>query len=140
MRKILTCTLMAIGGVRSRALPSQESSEAPAVEPDAIEALENMGAHLRTLEEFKLTVTNTIDDVVEGGQLVEVAGHDDYEVRRPDRFKVASRPTSRSACSFTTARQSPSFRRRSAFTPFRGSPDDRGDTRYRARNTISSCR
>src|SRR5688572_8525113 len=59
-----------------------------AVEAAAIEALDKMAAHLRTLQEFKVTLTTTSDDVIEGGQLVETAGRTVYEVRRPDRMKV----------------------------------------------------
>jgi hypothetical protein len=59
-----------------------------AVEPAAIEALDKMAAYLRTLEQFKLIATTSRDDVIEGGQLVEVAGQTTYTVRRPDRLKA----------------------------------------------------
>jgi hypothetical protein len=87
MRNILTSVCM-VGGIACGAPAAVGQESEPAIEPAAIEALDKMAAHLRTLQQFKLTVTTTIDDVIEGGQLVETAGRAVYEVRRPDRFKV----------------------------------------------------
>ena len=67
---------------------AQDKAAEPAVEPAAIEALDRMAAFLRTLQEFRLTATISIDDVIEGGQLVETSGRAVYLVRRPDRFRV----------------------------------------------------
>jgi hypothetical protein len=79
-----------LGGVALGGLPAlaQEAADGPAVEPAAIEALDKMAAHLRTLEQFRLIATISRDDVFEGGQLVEIAGRTIYSVRRPDRMKV----------------------------------------------------
>ena len=64
MRNILAYTLLAISGV-VLAPPglAKETPEEPAVDPKAIAALDAMAAHLRTLQEFELTATTTIDDV-----------------------------------------------------------------------------
>lgn len=70
------------------AVLAQDTADEPAIEPAAIEALDKMAAHLRTLQQFKLIATTSRDDVMEGGQLVEIAGRTVYTVRRPDRLKV----------------------------------------------------
>lgn len=86
MRHTLIYALAALGGI---ALTTTTGlAQEPAVEPAAIEALDKMAAHLRTLEQFRLIATTSQDDVFEGGQLVEVAGRTVYTVRRPDRLKV----------------------------------------------------
>ena len=90
MQKISICALAALGAIALGAPTAlaQDPASEPAIEPAAIEALDKMAAFLNTLQAFRLTVTMTIDDVIEGGQVVETAGRAVYEVRRPDRFKV----------------------------------------------------
>ena len=80
-------TIGALSMLSQGALAQDEPAE-PAVDPEAIAALDAMAAHLHTLQTFRLIVTTTIDDVVEGGQLVETGGRSVFDVRRPDRMKV----------------------------------------------------
>lgn len=88
--RCMPISILAAAGCLALAEPAlaQDDVAEPAVEPEAIEALNGMAAYLRTLQEFRLTATTTIDDVMEGGQLVEIGGETVYDVRRPDRLKV----------------------------------------------------
>src|SRR5262249_37043187 len=44
------------------------------VDPDALQALNRMGAYLKTLNAFELTSDTTLDLVMDNGQLVQVGG------------------------------------------------------------------
>src|SRR4029453_2164427 len=65
---------------------------APAVEPAALDALDKMGAYLRTLNSFEVRSDATIDEVLESGQKLQFASPLPLRVRRPDRLwlEVAS--------------------------------------------------
>ncbi len=58
------------------------------VEPEALQALNRMGAYLRTLNAFELTSDTTLDLVMDNGQLVQVGGTARYKVRRPNSFVI----------------------------------------------------
>jgi hypothetical protein len=66
-------------------LPTEEAADVK-IQPEAISALDKMANHLRTLDSFTLIADTTQDDVLAGGQKIEIAGHNTYRVRRPDRF------------------------------------------------------
>ena len=63
-----------------------------AVEPAALDALDRMGAHLRTLGSFEVRSDATIDEVLESGQKLQFASTLHLRARRPDRMwlEVAS--------------------------------------------------
>lgn len=63
-----------------------------AVEPAALDALDKMGAYLRTLTSFEVRSEATTDEVLESGQKLQFAGTVHLRVRRPDRLwaEVAS--------------------------------------------------
>jgi hypothetical protein len=67
--------------------PTEDAADA-AVQPEAIKALDEMAAHLRTLKQFRLTAAITDEDVLEDGQAIEIAGRAIYEVRVPDKLKI----------------------------------------------------
>jgi hypothetical protein len=62
----------------------------PAVErdPKAIEALDVMGAHLRTLLTFSVRSETTKDEVLASGQKIQFAGTVEMQVRAPDRLRA----------------------------------------------------
>jgi hypothetical protein len=66
----------------------QEMEADAAVQQDAVKALDAMAAHLRTLKQFKLTAITTNDDVLEDGQLIQIAGQTEFYVRVPNRMKI----------------------------------------------------
>lgn len=63
------------------------SAEQPPVDPAAIQALETMGAYLRTLQSFEVRAETTRDFVLEDTeQKVQFAGDGVYRIRRPNAF------------------------------------------------------
>ncbi|MCY1044867.1 DUF2092 domain-containing protein [Corallococcus sp. bb12-1] len=71
--------------------PAAKSSQtAPAVEPQAVAALERMGAFLRGQQTFEVTAKTTTDELLDNGQKVQVSGTADIRARRPDRLRVDS--------------------------------------------------
>jgi hypothetical protein len=65
-----------------------EAEPEPPIDPNAIAALERMGAALMALEQFGLTARITVEQVMDNGQKIQFGGTSTYAVRRPDRFKV----------------------------------------------------
>ena len=55
----------------------------PAVEPEAVAALERMGAYLRGLPAFVVRAYTTTDEVLESGQKIQLDGVVDLRVRSP---------------------------------------------------------
>lgn len=64
------------------------AAAAPAVEPEAIAALERMGAYLRTLRTFEVTARSTTENVMDDGFKLQFDGKAELKVRRPDRLRV----------------------------------------------------
>ncbi len=60
------------------------TDEAPAIEPGVLEALDKMGAHLRTLNMFTLQVDGTLDEVLLSGQKLQFGGKLTYKYRKPN--------------------------------------------------------
>jgi hypothetical protein len=58
----------------------------PAVDPEAMAALERMGAYLRALQQMHVTSEMTTDEVLPSGQKIQHTGVADLKVRRPDRL------------------------------------------------------
>ncbi|HEX6901361.1 MAG TPA: DUF2092 domain-containing protein [Thermoanaerobaculia bacterium] len=69
--------------------PSQQApagAAPPAVEPTVLQALERMGAYLRTLDSFEVQARTAIDEVLESGQKLQFDGAIRLRARRPDRL------------------------------------------------------
>lgn len=65
------------------------ASAQEAIDPEAIAALDKMGAFLRSLERFEVHADTTIDEVLEdSGQKIQLARNITYRVQRPDRLFV----------------------------------------------------
>jgi hypothetical protein len=71
-----------------RAQTATPAATEAAVEPEAIAALDRMGAYLRTLKAFQVRATTTTEDVLTDGEKVQFAAAVDVLVRRPDRFRA----------------------------------------------------
>lgn len=65
------------------------AGEAPAVDPDAMAALNRMGAELRTHQTFDVKSDVTMEDVLGSGQKLQYAGTIEVQARRPNAFKIA---------------------------------------------------
>jgi hypothetical protein len=74
----IACVLIAIGLANARA-------QAPSKESEAMEALNQMGAYLRTLKSFQVTAEVTEDHVLTEGQKVTFHKTVDILARMPDR-------------------------------------------------------
>ena len=85
---------MAFAAAVISALAAPPSSHAksgpakPAVEPEAISALQKMGEFLRNQQNFSVQARSTTDDVLASGQKVQFGGTIDLKVRRPDRLRM----------------------------------------------------
>jgi hypothetical protein len=73
--------------------PAKKPAPAEAVirESEAIDALNKMGAYLRTLKDFEVSSQATIDEVTDDGQKIQFDGTTRYLVRRPTAFKIEMR-------------------------------------------------
>jgi hypothetical protein len=60
----------------------------PAVEAKAVDAMNQMGAYLRSVPAFQITLLAQRDDVDENGQLITLTGGATYLVRRPNAFSI----------------------------------------------------
>jgi len=56
----------------------------PAVDPQAMQALDRMGKALRALSQFEVSADSTSEVVLEDGRKIELGGTVDYKVRRPN--------------------------------------------------------
>jgi hypothetical protein len=77
------------------AVPVSVYPQAPAaataaldVEPDAVAALEKMGAYLRALTAFQVRAATTREDVLTDGEKVQFSSVTDVLVQKPDRFRA----------------------------------------------------
>src|SRR5262249_23712921 len=70
------------------AQPTPPATSAPAVEPDAVEALNRMGAYLRSLQAFSLRSQTTIDEVTDDGMKLQFGGVVNMQVQRPNHLRA----------------------------------------------------
>lgn len=73
---------------RQTPLASAEAQAAPAIEPEAVQALAHMITYLRTLRDFQVTSDTMSDQILEGGLRLRFGGRVIYRVRNPDAFAV----------------------------------------------------
>jgi hypothetical protein len=60
----------------------------PAIDPDAMDALNKMGAYLRTVKAFQVKAEVTTDHVLDDGQTIQVSTKVDIVTERPSRFRI----------------------------------------------------
>jgi hypothetical protein len=65
-----------------------DSAGLPAVDPGAMEALDKMGAYLRTLKSFQVRADVTTDDVLDDGQTIQFSSKVDLVAARPNRMRT----------------------------------------------------
>ncbi len=66
----------------------QADAAAPAIDPEAMEALNKMGAFLRGLKSFRVIGDVTNDDVLQDGQIIQNATKVDLLAAKPNRMRV----------------------------------------------------
>jgi hypothetical protein len=76
----LLIALMAVAG---------RAEQAAQVEPNAIEALEKMGAYLRTLKIFQVDIATTTDEVLADGRRLQSRGVATILAQMPDHLRVS---------------------------------------------------
>ena len=69
---------------------SNTATSASQIDPDAMAALDKMGAELRSHNNFDMKADITHEDVLGSGQKLQYAGTVEVEARRPDRFKISA--------------------------------------------------
>lgn len=93
-----TATCLLLAGLGTLGLPAQAATPraAPATsaaaaerDPDALAALDRMGAALRALQQFSLSSEASTEVVLEDGQKIELDGTVAYQVKRPNQVAVA---------------------------------------------------
>ena len=87
MQRSLFLTVAAIIVVGVSAAP--RAQQAPAVEPDAIAAIEKMGGYLRTLTSYQVDATISTEEVLTNGQKVTFHNVTHVLARMPDRLRVS---------------------------------------------------
>jgi hypothetical protein len=77
-------------GARAEQAPAAPTapSAAPVVEPEALDALKRMGAHLQTLKRFQVSTEVTGERVLADGQKLQHTARAQLDVVRPDRLRV----------------------------------------------------
>jgi hypothetical protein len=68
--------------------PTAKAQKPPAIDPQAISALDKMGAFLRRQQSFSVRTSTQTDYVLEDGQKVTRSARGDLIVRRPDHLRV----------------------------------------------------
>jgi hypothetical protein len=77
------------GWAQQPATPSPQTPPATSVvEPDAVAALNRMGAYLRTLNAFTVKSETTIDEVTDDGMKLQFGGTVTMQVKRPNGLRA----------------------------------------------------
>jgi hypothetical protein len=75
----------------SHAAPAANEPPPAAVQrdPQALQALQNMGKYLRTLPSISISADSLTDTVLDNGQAVQFADHTEAKAVRPDRIRAS---------------------------------------------------
>lgn len=90
------CAVLGAAALPSAAASQSSTTAAPAAaaaptrDPEAVAALERMGASLRSLNSFTLTADATMEEVLTTGQKLQYAGTVEIKARKPDRLRLNS--------------------------------------------------
>lgn len=64
------------------------ASQAPDIEPGAMDALQRLGTYLRTLQSFQVTSDMTTDQVLEDGEIIQSSKQVNLLASRPNRLRM----------------------------------------------------
>lgn len=96
-----------------------DSKADSAIDPDAMAALDKMGAYLRTLKSFQVRADVATDRVLDDGQTIQFSSKVDIVIARPNRMRVEVTDDDGHRFFFFDGKNSPSTDRSSASTlPF----------------------
>jgi hypothetical protein len=65
-------------------------SDGPAIDPEAMAALDRMGVYLRSLKAFRIRAAVTTETVLDDGQKIQYDGEVDLLAKSPDRLRIHS--------------------------------------------------
>lgn len=80
--------MVAVSIIAAGQTHAQPSRAEPTIEPDAMAALQKMGAYLRSLKAFQVEATTSEEDVLTDGQKVQSSGVVNLLARMPDRLRI----------------------------------------------------
>lgn len=86
--RLLAAAAAAVFAFGALAQDAKDAGNPPAVDPDVIKALEGMGAYLRTLKTFEVSVTAVTDELMDNGQMAQFTSSSTLKVRRPDGLQL----------------------------------------------------
>jgi hypothetical protein len=69
---------------------AQDDTKSPAIEPEAVAAVERMGDFLKTLTAYQVHAETTTDEVLVAGPKVQYGGAIEATVRMPDRLRLSA--------------------------------------------------
>lgn len=58
------------------------------IQPGAVDAVKEMAEYMQGMDQFKLTAATKLDDILDNGQLIEIAGVTTVVAQLPDRLRV----------------------------------------------------
>jgi len=92
-RNLIAFCLLALSlaapGLRAQTAPAGTAQPSPnPVDPTAIQALKDMGAHLQTLKRFQVSTELTAERVLADGQKLQHTARADLDVERPNRLRA----------------------------------------------------
>jgi len=85
---LLAMSLAAFGLRAQTAPPGSTPPAANPIDPAAIQALKDMGAHLQTLKRFRVSTDLTAERVLADGQKLQHTARADLDVERPNRLRA----------------------------------------------------
>jgi hypothetical protein len=84
----LLAVLLAAPGAQAQSATGTTAPAANPVDPAAVQALKDMGAHLQALKRFRVSTELTGERVLADGQKLQHSATADMDVARPDRVRV----------------------------------------------------
>ena len=84
---VMAAALIALASAAS-AQQAAAAAATPAIDADAVAALDKMGAYLRSVKTFQVKATTTRDRVQDDGQLVKVDGSVDILAQFPSHLRI----------------------------------------------------
>jgi hypothetical protein len=69
-------------------VPASAAAAAPALQPEALQALRRMSDYLTSLKTVQITTRTSLDLVTTDGHLIQINGGATYKLRRPDGFVI----------------------------------------------------
>ncbi len=86
---MISAALLVLAATTAAEPPASESkNKEPAIEPDALAALDKMGAFLRDQQHFIVRTTTYTDYVLDSGQKIRQSAQGVLHVRRPDHLRA----------------------------------------------------